>query len=292
MIRAVKKKSYSKRKAEDYILKRRLKFAFSRFLKIFYIILAIAVISAGIWILKYDGYQKINDYSYKKLTGFFISLGLQIERVEIEGNKIVPKDIISKKIIESLGDVTQKSLILISLNRLESDITAIGWIDATEIRRKLPGTLIVRVTERKPSIIWQHQGNLWLGDTKGNLLTNKIERKYIYLPVVIGQNPENDVPELFSITSASKNLAELVTGASKIGNRRWDIMLNNGIRIMLPERRPAGSWKKLEELQQKNRLFSKSINYIDMRIEGQLITGLEQSNDITESKKKIELQNR
>ena len=99
-----------------------------------------------------------------------------------------------------------------------------------------------------------------------------------------------DIPQLNKILNSSKKLTDLVSGASKVGGRRWDITLSNGIKVKLPEQDPITSWKKLSELQDKEALFSKRINYIDMRIEGQLITGLEQEekNEVMESKKQLE----
>ncbi len=294
MIRAVKKKSYSKRKAEDYILKRKLKFIYSRLLKIFYVLLVIFLIAAAVWVLKYDGNKKISEFTYNKTTDFFISLGLKIERVEIQGNKIVPTNLILDKILASLGDVSKKCLILINLDKLEDNITSIGWVEGVEIRRKLPSTLIIKVIERTPKVIWQSKAKVWLADKQGNLLTDKMDRKYIYLPVIIGQDSLKDIPELFKIISSSEKVEKLVSGAYKIGSRRWDISLNNGIKVKLPEKNPITAWKKLEEIQNKNLIFSKKINYIDLRIEGQLVTGLEKENEneVIESKKKLELQNK
>ncbi len=275
MIRVVKKKSYSKRKAEDYILKRRLKFAFSKFARIVQVILGIILVAILVWVIKFDGYTKISNYTYNKATQFFISFGLKIESVEIGGNKTVPTDIILEKIFWSLGDVHSKSIILLDLEKLRNDLTSIGWIESVDIKKKLPDKLIITVIERTPKLLWQNSGKVWLADKYGNLLTQKVEKKYIYLPLVIGKEPLKDIPEFYNIINSSKRLAPMVAGATKIGGRRWDIMLDNKIKIKLPEENAAEAWDKLEEVEKKNLLFSKRINYIDMRIEDQLITGLE-----------------
>lgn len=279
MIRTVKKKSYSKRKAEDYIFKRKLKFAFSKFLKVFYFLLVIAIIALNVWIFRYNGDEKIINYVDKKTTEFFISLGLKIERVEIQGNKIVPTNLILNKILSSLGDVSKESLILINLDKLEDDVTSIGWIEGVQIRRKFPDTLIIKVIERTPKLIWQSNRKIWLADTEGNLLTDKMDKKYIHLPVIIGQDPVKDIPEFYTIINSSEKLSKLVNGASKVGGRRWDVALSNGIKVKLPEEKPINAWMKLEEIQSNQTLFSKKINYIDMRIEGELVTGLEENKD-------------
>ncbi len=275
MIRVVKKKSYSKRKTEDYRFQRKVKFALSRLGKVLQIVAVMAAISLCVWVFGFGGDTVIKNYTHKKATEFFISLGLKIESVEIRGNKIVPTDIILKKIFESLGDVTSKSIVLLDITELQDDITSIGWIESVTIKKKMPGKLIVNVTERSPKIIWQSKGAIWLADQFGNLLTQKMEKKYIYLPLVIGQNADKDIPELFRIINSSTRFKNMIVRATKTGGRRWDIKLNNDIVIKLPEDKPVEAWKKLDVMEKQSALFSKRITYIDMRIEGQLVTGVE-----------------
>ncbi len=293
MIRTVQKKSYSKRKTEDYRLQRKLKFVYSRILKVFYALLLVAFIAFMVWVLKFEGDKKIDEFVYQNSTKLFISMGLNIKSVEIQGNKIVPTNLILDKIFESLGEVSKKSLILLDLENLNKNLTSIGWVESVSIKKKMPGTLIITVNERSPKVIWQSAGQVWLANDNGDLLTQQIEKKYIYLPVILGHEPSKDIPELFKIVHSSKKLSPLVSGASKIGGRRWDITLSNGIKVMLPEENPVNSWKKLEELDGKNAILSKKINYVDMRIENQLTTGLntEQKNEVSESKKSLENKN-
>ena len=293
MIRVVKKKSYSKRRAEDYVLKRKLKFFISKFTRIFQVILVIAFVAFLVWTFKYGGNEKIAEFAYNRTNKFLISFGLRIESVEIKGNKTVPTGMILEKIFSSLGDITTKSIILLDLDRMKEEITSIGWVETVDIKKKLPGKIIINITERSPKLLWQNSGKVWLADEFGHLLTEKIEKRYIYLPIVIGYDSAKDIPDLYNIITSSKKLFGMIKGASKIGNRRWDITLNNGIKIKLPEENARASWMKLEELVSKNSLFSKNINYIDMRIEDQIITGMaeEKKDEILESQEKIKSEN-
>ncbi len=269
-----KKKSYSKRKSEDYIFKRKLKFAWSRAVKVLSVIIFIAIIALSVWMYKYNGYTKTSEFIYDKSTKLFIRMGLKIKSVEIEGNKKVPTEVISNKIIESLGDINEKSILLLNLHKLNDDLTSIGWIENIDIKKKLPDTIIIHINERMPKYIWQNNGEVWLADEKGDLLTQKIEKEYIYLPIIVGQNAPTDIPEFINIINSSTDLAKLVVGGNKIGGRRWNINLKNNIKVELPEDNAAIAWKKLAELDKKNNLLSKNIDYIDLRIENQLVTGL------------------
>jgi cell division protein FtsQ len=275
MIRVIKKKSYSKRKPEDYRFQRKLKFTISRISKIAQILMIILSLAFFGWLYKFGGYEKTSNFIYSQATSFFIGLGLKIESVEIEGNKTVSSDQLLEIIFNSLGDISQNSIILIDLEKLKKDILEIGWIESVSIRKKLPSTIIINITERSPKVIWQSKGQIWLADDKGNLLTQKMEKKYLDLPVIIGQNSIKDIPEIYQIINSSKKLSKMVLNATKLGSRRWDINLNNNLKVKLPEKNATEAWKNLEYLEAKNSLFSKRINYIDMRIEGQLITGLD-----------------
>lgn len=268
------KKKYT-RKSENYKRQRKRKFVFTKFARIFQFLLGGLFILFLIWVVKFGGNEKVLEFTYKAATKFFIELDLKVDSVEITGNKIVPTDIILEKIIESMGNFREKSIMLIDLEKLRSDIKTLGWIEDVQIKKKLPDKLIFNITERTPKIIWQNKGKLWLADESGDLLTSEIRKKYLYLPIVIGQKNEKDIPEFFEILKSEPSLEKLVSSAVKVGERRWNMNLNNGIIVMLPEKNAKESWQMLAKIEKDKAIFSKKINYIDLRIESQLVSGLE-----------------
>ena len=290
MARRKTKRTYAKVKAEDYIFERKIKFFLSRIYRISQILFSILLVCLLAWIIFFSGYQKLSDFVHDKSTSMFISLGLKINSLEIEGNKIVPTEIILEKIFSTIGNVRNKSIILLSSSNLVDNLSSIGWIESVSVRKKLPDTMIIKITERSPKVIWQNEGKIWLGDNEGNLLTDDIEKKYIYLPLIIGENPVNDIPELFAILKQAEGLYTYVKAASKVGNRRWDVLLSNNIKIMLPENDAKKAWAKLAEIEKETNILNKKISYIDMRIEGQLTTGLDNSENAEIIEKQKELQ--
>lgn len=285
MAKAKPKKKYTRKKSEDYKRQRKRKFAFTKFTKFLQFFVGGLVIIFLIWVVKFGGNEKVSEFTYNLATKFFISLELKIESMEVTGNKIVPTDIILNKIFESMGNFREKSIMLIDLEKLHNDIKTLGWIEDVQIKKKLPDKLIFNITERTPKIIWQNKGKLWLADESGDLLTTEIRKEYLYLPIIIGQKNEKDIPEYFEILKSQPELEKFVTGAVKVGERRWDFNLNNGIVVKLPEEDSIKAWKELAKIEKKNAIFSKKINYIDLRIEGQIVTGLqtEDKNQVKES---------
>jgi cell division protein FtsQ len=275
MAKAHSKKKYTRKKSEDYKRQRKRKFVFAKFTKFFQFLFLGLFILFLVWVFKFGGNEKLSEATYNVATKFFISLDLRIDSLEIKGNKVVPTDIIIAKIIESLGDFREKSIMLIDLEKIREDIKTLGWIEDVQIKKKLPDKLIFNITERTPKIIWQNKGKLWLADESGDLLTSEIRKKYLYLPIVIGQNSQKDIPEFFDILKSEPNLEKLVSGAVKMGERRWNFNLNNNIVVMLPEKDAIKAWQQLAKIEKEKAIFSKKINYIDLRIEDQLVTGLE-----------------
>lgn len=59
---------------------------------------------------------------------------------------------------------------------------------------------------------------------------------------------------------------ERVDAAMRVGGRRWNVFLDNGVSIRLPEEEePAEAWHRLAEYQRMYALLAKNIRAIDMR---------------------------
>lgn len=266
-----KAKNSVRKRPEDFIRKRKIRFALIRANKIFRIILLVIFLIIIVWSSFFGGYEVIRSAVRKVVAVTTNAIGLEVEEIEIVGNQVVS----SEEIVNAVRTTTEFKeipILLLDLEDLQRSITSVGWVNAAKIRIKLPSTLIVEVTERKPSFIWQSGGRIWLSDNKGNLISSKITAGNMELPVVVG-NDAKDISELYSIVSTAPNLLDNVTGAKKVGNRRWDITLKKTIKVKLPEKDAIAAWKKLAELDRKNGLLSKTISYVDMRIENQVITG-------------------
>ena len=54
-----------------------------------------------------------------------------------------------------------------------------------------------------------------------------------------------------------------------VGERRWDIVLKDGVRIMLPETKLMDALKRLEDYNREHGILNLNVERIDMRVEGQ-----------------------
>jgi cell division protein FtsQ len=65
-----------------------------------------------------------------------------------------------------------------------------------------------------------------------------------------------------------------VRAAVRVGSRRWDVRLKNGIKVHLPEAQPADAWSRLAELAAEHRIFERDVAAIDLRLPDRLVLRL------------------
>ena len=71
--------------------------------------------------------------------------------------------------------------------------------------------------------------------------------------------------DISDITKAATNVIDDLEYMEWIDNRRWNMITNGGITIMLPEEDPVAAIGTLVTLNKNNDVLSKNINVIDMR---------------------------
>ena len=167
--------------------------------------------------------------------------GFMIREVLVEGRE----NTAASDILAAL-DVRQGDPIMeLNLTRAKSRLESLPWVRSAEIQRRLPDTVIVRLTERRPVALWQ-QGDVYtLIDIDGVEIFADIAG-FERLPVVVGETAPKAVDELFRITAAAPELAPLVRAAARVGERRWNLYLHvtarNGVEgevvVRLPETEP------------------------------------------------------
>ncbi len=267
-----KKKKVILKQPEDFIRKRKIRFAINRSLKIFQIFLLVNLGIFLIWCFLFGGDEIVIKNLKNIIAKQTIKLGFELEQLEISGNKTVNhNDIVNA--VYNASDYSEIPILMLDLEEVQKNISEVGWVDKANLRIKLPNTLEIEIVERKPSFIWVQDGKFSLADIRGNLISYKVTIENQNLPIVKGKDSKKEISELYDIISVSPELKNLVTSAVKIGNRRWDVELKKSIKVKLPENDAINAWRKLAELNKKNNLLSKKISYIDMRIENQLVTG-------------------
>ena len=146
---------------------------------------------------------------------------------------------------------------------------AIEQIDAVanaDLVIRKGGVLEVRVTERQPAILWRSATGLEMLDTTGHRVATLIDRAARPdLPVIAGQGADDHVAEALTIFAATGPLGPRVRGLVWIGERRWDVVLDRGQRILLPEDDPVPALQRVIALDSAQDMMGRDLTVVDMR---------------------------
>lgn len=199
--------------------------------------------------------------------------GFRVSEVLVEGRRNVPSKIILEAAFVKRGD----SIFLLSPQEIKDRLEEITWVRQATVRRQLPDTLFLKIEERKPIALWQHQKRHFLVDGDGVIIGGEIPPEFSKLLVLVGHDAPVHAPALLKLLEKFPNVNKMVTGIVRVGNRRWDLQLNGSIEIKLPETNLEEALARLSLLLQNRKLEPSEVNCVDLRVPKQMILRLSPS---------------
>ena len=145
-----------------------------------------------------------------------------------------------------------------------SELDAVARVD---LRVRQGGILQVDIVEREPAAVWRVGADLELVDAEGHrvaALSSRLDRPD--LPLLAGTGAERAVPEAMALLAAAAPVAGRVRGLVRVGERRWDLVLDRGQRVMLPEDGALAALEQVMALHQGQDLLDRDIGLVDFRI--------------------------
>lgn len=208
-------------------------------------------------------YSGINQRVSSEIASAVGSAGFEVKRVEVTGINRIDE----LKVYEITLAQKDRSMMLVDIDQVRDDLLDNGWIKEARISRRLPDTLVVEITEREPAAVWQRDGKLSLIDQTGFPLEDISKENLPDLPVVVGRKANMQVPELTALLDAAPALRPMITGATWIGNRRWNLEFDSGETLALPEGRDtaAAALLNFARMDGVNRLLGRGVVHFDLR---------------------------
>ena len=87
------------------------------------------------------------------------------------------------------------------------------------------------------------------------------------MPLIAGDGAENHVEEALSIYAAAGPLLPRVRGLVRMGERRWDLVLDRDQRILLPETGAVQALERVIALNQAQEMLARDLMVVDMRLD-------------------------
>lgn len=154
----------------------------------------------------------------------------------------------------------------IDLADLQAQIAALEAVESVKVQVRSGGELAIEVVERVPVALWRDGGTLRMIDAAGKRVAT-IERRTDRpdLPLLAGPGAERAVPEAQALLAAAAPIEPRVRGLLRVGERRWDLVLDRDQRVLLPETGAVAALERVIALDEAQDLFARDISLVDMR---------------------------
>jgi cell division protein FtsQ len=207
------------------------------------------------------------DRTVDKMLGASALLGLTVSDIEVEGRETTDRE----TILAALAAGPGTPILAVNPTRAKQQLEALPWVHHAVVERRMPGTLYVRLVERKPLALWQHGGRIELIDRDGGVIPVTRLDQFAKLPMVVGDGAATHAAELITMLATEPDLAARITAAIRVGDRRWNLRIDNAIDVLLPAEDPAGAWSRLASLERSDSILKREVQTIDLRLPDRLV---------------------
>ena len=154
----------------------------------------------------------------------------------------------------------------INLAAARARIQELDAIARADLIVRSGGVLEVAITEREPALLWRTADGIEMLDATGHRVASLAARSdRPDLPVVAGDGADAATPEALALLAAAAPIAARLRGLVRVGERRWDVVLDRHQRILLPEGKPIAAIERLIALHQAGDLLGRDILTVDLR---------------------------
>jgi cell division protein FtsQ len=209
------------------------------------------------------------------------SAGFRITAVTINGRKQLSQD----EVLATGGVNGRSSLLFLDAAVVRDRLKANPWIAEATVLKLYPGQLQIDISERSAFALWQQDGRLSVISDDGAVLEPYVSRRFVSLPLVVGKGADLRAKDFLALLARYPQVRSATKAVILVGERRWNLRLKDGLDVRLPENDVGNALAGLSKLDKEDRLFSRDIVAIDMRLPDRLTVQL--SEDAAKAREEI-----
>jgi len=188
--------------------------------------------------------------------------GFGISEIALAG----PHEVGRADILALAGITGHSSLLFLDAAHIRARLLANPWIAEATVLKLYPGRLRIEIMERKPFALWQKDGRVALIASDGVVLEPFVPRRFASLPQVVGKGAEKAAADFLELLARHPDIARLVEASVLVAERRWNLHLQGGLEVLLPESDPASALTTLSDLARHRQLLTRDIVAVDLRL--------------------------
>lgn len=204
--------------------------------------------------------------------GVVASAGFEIDAIEIASMPNGPAltDARKTEVRNLIVPEGRHSLLALDPQNVQARVESLDWVASARVRRLWPSTLVVEVERRQSYARWRENGQVTVIDANGERLLTERAADHPELPLVVGAGAGPAAQPLLIALEELPEVRARLTSLVRVGDRRWNVELENGATIALPEQGAVEALTRLEALQAQYALLDRPLAQLDMRAPGRL----------------------
>jgi cell division protein FtsQ len=193
--------------------------------------------------------------------------GFGISEIHIAGNNHTPY----RQVLAVLGMQPGQSIFSADLTGARTRLAHLDWVASAEVHRRYPDAIFVTLVEKRPFALWQTPpdaggvSHIAVVERSGGMITTRGVEKFRRLPKLVGKGAPAAAADLVDAVQAHRAVAARTAAYAYQSGRRWNLILDDGVLVKLPET----GWRKqldvLERLIIDDAILERDIAEIDLR---------------------------
>jgi len=197
--------------------------------------------------------------------------GFAVSEIEISGNTHTT----ANDVFAALRLGEQRSLVSIDPDASRDALNQLPWVSAARIAKVYPDKLKIDIEERDAFAVWQQGEALTVVQKDGSVIGGyAADARLSALPFLVGKGAAENGEAFVETVAKFDDLAGRVRAFIRVGTRRWNLRLDNGMTIRLPDEGLEDALARLTDLQNKHGVLDRDLAAIDLRLKDRTIFAL------------------
>ncbi|MGC9953283.1 MAG: FtsQ-type POTRA domain-containing protein [Rhizomicrobium sp.] len=164
-----------------------------------------------------------------------------------------------------LGFKPGQSIFTANLPGARARLLRLPWVAKAEVKRRYPDDISVRIVEKQPFARYQSPKELYVVERSGGLITDRDIEPFRNLPLLVGDGAPQAAAPFVDAVAQHRAIVARVQAYQYQSARRWNLLLDDGVIVKLPET----GWRKqldaLEYLIVDKGILERDLAEIDLR---------------------------
>ncbi len=230
-----------------------------------------SLVLAGLWLSGY-GHKLWSDVS-QKTEEQLVGLGFTIKSVDLHGvRRADPHTLLAA------ANITKGApSFSLDLKAARQRIESVSWVEKALVKRLWPDRIAIYIREREPLALWQNQGNFFVLDKKGLYIKDADPADFAFLPLTVGKGVPQAAPLLLEELGHYPEIKENLKALVRVGERRWDLVFLDNLRVALPAEDEAAALELLSRLHHQYNVLDLDVERLDLRFKENMVVRMRPS---------------